>query len=56
VGVHSFEESNDQSDSLLVPLNGHLKGRGGKKALKHLKANKTLGAKEEEVTQNLMAT
>ncbi len=52
IDLHSSsanEESNDETDSLIIPFEGALREKGDKRAMECIEANKTLGAQEEEV-------
>ncbi len=40
VHLHSFKEFNIEGNSLLVPLNEPIRGKGGKRALEHPKMDK----------------
>jgi hypothetical protein len=41
INLHCFDETNDEINSLIVPFNGALKGKGGKRAIKRPEIDKT---------------
>jgi hypothetical protein len=53
INLHSFDETNDETNSLIIPFNGALKGKGDTRAIKRPEVNKTSRAQKEEVNQNV---
>jgi hypothetical protein len=56
VNLHFLnEDSNEETQSLIVSFKSPLKGKGGKKALEYTEeVEKTLRAREEKVNENAM--
>jgi hypothetical protein len=52
IDLHSSsanEESNDETNPLIIPFEGALREKGDKRAMECLEANKTLRAQKEKV-------